>query len=61
MPVTVGSEGGSSIHRCCLDITQCRFSPVKLSLDEAEDGDNHVVIKSSSSLILLQLVAVVVF
>jgi hypothetical protein len=45
MPVTIGSEGGSNKHRCYLDIIQCRFSSVKLSLDEDEGDDNHVVIK----------------
>jgi hypothetical protein len=45
MPVTIGSEGGSNKHRCYLDITHCRFSSVKLSLDGDEGDDNHVVIK----------------
>jgi len=45
MPFTIRSEGGSNKHRGYLDITQCRFSSVKLSLDEDEEDDNHVVIK----------------
>ena len=61
MSVTIGSEGGSNEHRCCLDIKQCRFSLVKLSLDDDEDDDNHVVIKILIIVLIAHIVAVVVF
>jgi len=58
MPVTIGSECGNKEHRCCLDIKQCRFSLVKLSLDDGEDDDNHVVIKILIIIVIAHIVAV---
>jgi len=52
------SEVGSNKHRCFLDIKQYRVSLVKLSLDENEDDDNHVVIKILIVIIIPYIVAV---